>query len=55
MLHKANAAFAGHLDCIKALIAAHADKRLKNVKGQTALDCAIDNGYTDCADYLRSA
>jgi len=49
------AARAGHTDVAKLLIEAGADVKLKNDKGLTAYDFAVDNERTSTAEFLKAA
>jgi hypothetical protein len=49
------AAAGGHLECVEALLAAHADPNIRNDDGKSALDWAVILKYTAVADALRRA
>ena len=47
------ASYNGHPEVVRVLLAAGADKDLRNKKGQTALDYAIRKNKDACAALLR--
>ena len=47
------ASFYGRTDVVRVLLAAGADKDLRNNDGKTALDMAIENNKDACAALLR--
>jgi len=48
-----NASYEGYTEVVRVLLAAGADKDLRNKKGQTALDKAIQEKQDACAALLR--
>ena len=49
------AAICGHLDCVRLLLGAGANKDMKDDEGWTALMLATDEGHADCAQALLDA
>jgi ankyrin repeat protein len=50
-----SAATDGHIQAVRALLAAHADVNLKTKSGETALTAAQRHGYSEIADILLAA
>ena len=47
-----HAAYFGHVECVKALVAAGSDRGVKNRQGYTALSIAQAQRHADCVRAL---
>ena len=50
-----NAAKRGHIECVKSLLAAGANKDQANIHGHTPLDTAAEKGHTEIVAVLEAA